>query len=131
MVFVAAHSHRKSVWVNTEFDAKKGRIRYVYVIPDMLVTLITLQLTPEGDKTRVEVEYDRTALSAEADAHVRHMAEGDCASGPEWEKQVNGYLKRVCSQLLTAEDLWRFAIQRIEFLWDRQLRLGLFRRTQL
>ena len=97
MVFVVAHSHRKSVWVNTEFDAKKGRIQYVYVIPDALVTLITLQLTPEGEKTRVEVEYDRTALNAEADAHVRHLAEGDRASGPEWEKQVNGYLRKVSS----------------------------------
>jgi hypothetical protein len=98
MVFVVAHSHRKSVWVNTEFDAKKGRIQYVYVIPDALVTLITLQLTPEGNKTRVEVEYERTALSAEADAHVRHLAEGDRTSGPEWEKQVNGYLGRVSSR---------------------------------
>ena len=97
MVFVVAHSHRKSVWVITEFDAKKGRIQYVYVIPDALVTLITLQLTPEGEKTRVEVEYDRTALNAEADAHVRHLADGVRASGPEWEKQVNGYLRKVSS----------------------------------
>ena len=94
MVFVVAHSHRKSVWVNTEFDVEKGRIQYVYVIPDALVTLITLQLTPEGDKTRVEVGYERTALSAEADAHVRHMAEGDRTSGPDWEKQVNEYLEK-------------------------------------
>lgn len=98
MVFVVAHSNRKSVWVNTEFDAKKGRIQYVYMIPDALVTSITLQLTPEGNKTRVEVEYERTALSVEADAHVRHLAEGDRTSGPDWEKQVNGYLGRVSSR---------------------------------
>lgn len=94
MVFTAAHSHLRSVWVNTEFEAKSGRTQYVYVIPDALVTVITLRLTPEGDKTQVEVEYDRTALSAEVDAHVRHMAEQDRTAGPEWEKQVNEYLER-------------------------------------
>jgi len=98
MVFTAAHDHLQSVWVNTEFDTKSGRIQYVYVIPDALATVITLQLTPNGKETKVEVEYDRTALSAEADRHVRHLGDGDRKSGPEWEKQVNGYLERVDSQ---------------------------------
>jgi hypothetical protein len=95
MVFAVAHDHLKATWVNTEFDLKNGTIQYVYMIPDALVTVITLRLEPERDQTRVEVEYDRTALSAAADAHVRHMAEGDRGSGPEWEKEVNGYLGRV------------------------------------
>ncbi|MGB2665361.1 MAG: hypothetical protein WAK48_15245 [Candidatus Acidiferrum sp.] len=92
MVFTIAHSHVRAAWVNTEFDFKNGRIQYVYAIPDALVTVITLQLTPDGRQTRIEVEYDRTALSAEADSHVRHMAEGDRSSGQNWEKQVNEYL---------------------------------------
>jgi len=94
MVFIVGHGHLKSVWVNTEFDPKAGRIQYVYMIPDALVTRITLKLTPEGNQTRVEVAYDRTALSAEADWHVQHMAEQDRSSGAHWEKQVNGYLER-------------------------------------
>jgi hypothetical protein len=100
MVFDVAHSHLKAAWVNTEFDLKNGRIQYVYVIPDALVTVITLRLTPDGKRTRVEVEYDRTALTAEADSHLRHMAEGDRTSGPDWEQHVNGYLaqSRVGSQ---------------------------------
>jgi hypothetical protein len=98
MVFTVAHDHLQAAWVNTEFDMKNGRVQYVYMIPDALVTMITLQLTPEGNQTRVEVEYDRTALSAETDAHVRHMADGDRTSGPDWEKQVNEYLERVRSR---------------------------------
>jgi hypothetical protein len=92
MVFTVAHQHMRSVWVNTALDLERGRVQYVYMIPDALVTVITLNLTPQGQQTRVAVEYDRTALSADADAHVRHMAEGDRTSGPEWEQQVNGYL---------------------------------------
>jgi hypothetical protein len=94
MVFTVAHDHLRAAWVNTQFDEKNGHIQYVYIIPDALVTVITLQLTAEGQQTRVEVEYDRTALSPEADAHVKHMADGDRASGPEWEKQVNDYLAK-------------------------------------
>jgi hypothetical protein len=92
MVFTVKHDHLKAAWVNTAFDLRAGRMQYVYVIPDALVTVITIQLTPQGNQTRVDVAYDRTALSAEADAHVRHMAEGDRSSGPDWEKQINGYL---------------------------------------
>ncbi len=94
MVFTVAHSHLRAAWANTQFDVKNGRIQYVYMIPDAMVTVITLRLHPERDKTHVEVEYDRTALSAEADSHVRHFAEGDRASGPDWEKQINRYLQQ-------------------------------------
>lgn len=93
MVFTVAHDHRKAAWVNTQFDLQSGHIQYVYTVPDALITVITLQLTPQGNQTRVDVEYDRTALSAEVDLHVQHMAEADRTSGPEWEKQVNGYLE--------------------------------------
>ncbi len=94
MVFLVGHDQRKVIWVNTQLDLKNGRTQYVYVIPDVLTTLITVQLTPEGDRTRVAVEYERTALSAEADAHVKHLAERDRDAGPEWEKQINDYLRR-------------------------------------
>jgi hypothetical protein len=94
MVFTVAHDHLQATWINTLFDLKAGRIQYVYVIPEALATVISLQLTPKGDKTQVEVQYDRTALSLEAESHVRHMAEGDRRSGPEWEQQVNAYLTK-------------------------------------
>jgi len=92
MVFTVAHDHLHAAWVNTLFDAKNGRIQYVYVIPDALITVIHLKLTPDGQKTRVDVQYDRTALSPDADAHVKHMADGDRKAGPEWEQQLNSYL---------------------------------------
>jgi hypothetical protein len=94
MVFTVAHSHLRSVWVNTEFDLKAGRVQYVYLIPDTMVTMITLRLIAEGKQTRVEVEYDRTAVSEEGDVQVRHMGEQDRGAGPDWAKQVNEYLEK-------------------------------------
>ncbi|MDT8071195.1 MAG: hypothetical protein ROO76_23815 [Terriglobia bacterium] len=94
MVFTVAHGPYRVPWVNTEFDLKAGRVQYVYVIPDTLVTVITIRLTPEGEKTNVAVEYDRTALSAGANKHVRQLAEHDRGWGPEWQEQINAWLVR-------------------------------------
>ncbi len=95
MVFTTAHEYGKAVWANTLFDERNGRIQYAYVIPGEMVTVIHLKLTPQGAQTRVKAKYDRTALSPEADAHVRHMAARDRKSGPEWAQQVNAYLLSV------------------------------------
>ena len=94
MVFTVKHGELNSTWVNTEFDLQNGRVQYVYLIPDALVTVITIRLKPERNHTMVEVEYERTALTEQADAHVRHLAERDRAAGPEWESQINTYLAK-------------------------------------
>jgi hypothetical protein len=91
MVFTTVHGQHHASWVNTEFDLQNGRIQYAYLIPGGMVTLVTLRLSPEGQKTHVEVEYDRTALSEDADSHVRHLADQDRTAGAEWEKQINAY----------------------------------------
>jgi hypothetical protein len=94
MVFTIAHHHRQAVWINTEFDLKNGRIQYAHVIPDAMVTLITLRMQFQGNQTKVDVEYDRTALTSDADTHVREMAKADHNAGPEWEKAINRYLEK-------------------------------------
>jgi hypothetical protein len=92
MVFTVAHQHHDAVWVNTEFDLLNGRVQYVYVIPEALVTVITLKLSARESNTYVEVEYDRTALNREANPRVEAMASQDRVAGPEWEKEINDYL---------------------------------------
>jgi hypothetical protein len=92
MVFQVAHGPISVPWINTEFDLENGRVQYAYVIPEKLVTLITIRMTPEGERTRVAVRYDQTALSAEGDEHVRRMAAQRANAGPEWEKMINDYL---------------------------------------
>ncbi len=94
MVFTVAHGPYRVPWVNTEFDLKAGRVQYVYVIPDTLLTVITIRMTPQVDKTHVAVEYDRTALNAQGNDHVRQLAEHDSKSGPEWQGQINGWLAK-------------------------------------
>lgn len=98
MVFAVAHDHLRSTWVNTEFDLKHGRVQYVYMIPDTMVTVITIRLTPAGEQTQVDVRYDRTALSPGADAHVLRLGRPDPHAADWWTKQINGYLAQHPSQ---------------------------------
>jgi hypothetical protein len=92
MVFQVAHSGRTATWVNTAFDREANRIQYVYVLPEIVATTITLKLTPRREATHVAVRYERTALSADGNAVVRRMAEQDSKAGPEWNAQINRFL---------------------------------------
>ncbi len=66
MVFRVRHGDKSAVWVNTAFDRTARRIQYVYVIPDVVVTVITLELMPDRGSTNVDVVYERTALAEAA-----------------------------------------------------------------
>ncbi len=94
MVFKVRHADQNAVWVNTAFDRMARRIQYVYVIPDVVVTVITLKLVADGDSTRVDVVYERTALLHAANAIVKQMASRDRLAGKEWSQQINAHLSQ-------------------------------------
>jgi hypothetical protein len=94
MVFTVEHEAGASVWVNTQFDLAAGVVQYVYIVPAVLATRITLQLRPAGARTDVEVTYDRTALAPAGDERVRAMSAADAAAGPEWAAHINEYLAK-------------------------------------
>jgi hypothetical protein len=92
MVFIVRQEEKKAVWVNTAFDRSARRIQYVYVTPDVVVTVITLKLMPDGDSTAVDVVYERTALTIAANELVRGMAAGDRVADMQWSRQINTHL---------------------------------------
>ena len=94
MVFKVSRGDKTAVWVNTAFDRAAKRIQYVYVLPDVVVAVITLQLAPIAQSTRVAVTYSRTALEVAANDVVREMADQDRAAGREWDLQINTYLRQ-------------------------------------
>jgi len=98
-VFTVKHGHATTIpWVNTAFDARSGHVQYVYVIPEVLTTLIDIHIAAQdAQNTKVDVVYERTALTAGGDERVRHMAAHDRQSGPEWSDQINRYLQSAAS----------------------------------
>jgi hypothetical protein len=88
-VFTVQHGAHREVWVNTVFDPAGGRMQYVAVIPDKLVSIVDVRLTAvEPLQTSVEVKYDRTALDVALNEEVEAMGMKDRESGPEWEQAI-------------------------------------------
>jgi hypothetical protein len=92
-VFTIRHGHREVPWVNTAFDAKSGHVQYVYVIPEAMTTRIDIQVAPlDAASTQVAVTYERTALRASADEHVRSFGKHDINNSKEWGESIDKYL---------------------------------------
>ncbi len=88
-VFALEGSAHRSLWVNTCFDLQAGRMQYVAFVPDVLVTIVDVQLSPRGNTTTdVKVQYRRTALSAAANGDVEELGKSDAAKGPEWRSAI-------------------------------------------
>jgi hypothetical protein len=94
MVFRVMHGDRQATWINTAFDPATGRVQYAYVLPDVLATLITIEVRQRADATHVHVRYERTSLSPDADARVLQMAQSDRQAGPEWERLISSACAR-------------------------------------
>ena len=94
MVFIIRQGTKNAVWVNTVFDPTAKRIQYVYIIPDVVVTVITLLLTPAMETTGIDVVYERTALVAAANEIVKDMAMRDRVAGSDWSRQINTHLSQ-------------------------------------
>jgi hypothetical protein len=93
MVFRISHSLGTAIWINTAFDPVSRRIQYVYVIPEVVATVISLHLRSLGEETEVAVAYERTALSETANDQVRTLAEGDKTARDEWTRQIDMHLR--------------------------------------
>jgi hypothetical protein len=94
MVFIIRQGTKNAVWVNTVFDPTAKRIQYVYIIPEVVVTVITLLLTPAMETTGIDVVYERTALVAAANEIVKDMAMRDRVAGSDWSRQINTHLSQ-------------------------------------
>jgi hypothetical protein len=92
-VFTIQHGHMKAVWVNTLMDTPAQHFQYVYVLPDIMVTVIDVRFKViSPDATGVNVVYTRTALTPGGNEHVSAMSADDKTAGKEWEQAISAYL---------------------------------------
>ena len=95
MVFQITHGQHTATWVNTALDLAAGHIQYTYVLADAMATLIDIHLTRDGaQRTAVDVVYERTALTPEANDHVKHFQGGDERAAKEWQDAINAYFAK-------------------------------------
>jgi hypothetical protein len=94
-VFTVRHGEHTAVWVNTLFDVEGGRMQYVYMLADLLVTTIDVRLHAiDAAHTKADVTYVRTALRPDANEHVTSLGKHDREQGKVWEASINAYLQR-------------------------------------
>jgi len=92
-VFTIRHGHHHAYWINTSFDMEARHFQYVYFIPEAMVVLIDVRFAEtDAANTKVNVAYERTALKAEANQHVREMGDADRENGKGWGTAINEYL---------------------------------------
>ena len=93
-VFTVKHGHgHNAYWVNTAFDLDARHVQYVYIVPDVIATLIDIHFSElDAANTRVDVAYERTALNPDANERVQHAGDSDRNSSKEWSDAINGYL---------------------------------------
>jgi hypothetical protein len=93
-VFTVTRGGHTSTWINTAFDLEAGHIAYAYVVPDAMAVSIDIRTSADGPaRTRVEVIYERTALSAETNDHVRRQGELDAGAGAHWQQAIEECLR--------------------------------------
>jgi hypothetical protein len=94
-VFTIQHGPHKSVWVNTVFDSVAGRMQYVALVPETVVSTVDVRLTAvDPSSTSVEVTYARTALDVAANDEVAALGKRDSESGPEWQQAIEKCLRQ-------------------------------------
>ncbi len=92
-VFQVKKGSHDSTWISTIFEPH--HIQYVYFIPEVMAVLIDIHLLPTPHSgTHVEVAYERTALSAEMNNHIREQGNKDAKSAEEWPTSIEGYFER-------------------------------------
>jgi len=69
--------------------------QYVYLIPDAMVVLIDVRFSElDAANTKVNVAYERTALTPETNQHVKDLGDSDRENGKEWGTAINDYLAK-------------------------------------
>jgi hypothetical protein len=94
-VFTVQHGHHYAYWVNTAFDMDARHFQYVYIVPEVMATLIDVRFSEiDPATTKVNVAYERTALNPDANQHVLEAGSSDRNNGNEWGTAINDYLAK-------------------------------------
>ncbi|MBV8489644.1 MAG: hypothetical protein JO199_03865 [Candidatus Eremiobacteraeota bacterium] len=94
LVFFVGEGADRVTWVIARYDERAPRIAYVNV-GRSIATRIEIALAPKGsERCTATVDYEKTALDADAESSVRHFAAHFPTQGPRWESAINAVLRK-------------------------------------
>lgn len=92
-VFTVSRGASTEVWINTRFNMDERHFQYVYFISDLSVTVIDVRFYPaSADRTEVNVDFTRTAITPQGNQSVTAMTEVDKTAAARWQQAIDEYL---------------------------------------
>jgi hypothetical protein len=88
----SAHGAQPTIWVVVERQTGQS-IRYARVTSGDRAGTVSIDITPAGAHSRVEVTYQLTALSEHAGDALREFADGYPAYLQSWQDAISAWLR--------------------------------------
>lgn len=94
-IFTTSHGDDDLVWIVTDYDINKGHVEMYYVVPDLMITRLEIQLTPlSGKTTNALITYTKTSISEKGDKALKLFTKEQYEHMMlSWEKSMNHYLE--------------------------------------
>ena len=94
MVFLTGDGAERTIWTVIASDPVGGMLRYSRVTPALRAGLVEVRLTGEGERSRVEVNYDLTALSSDGEESLEAYSAPRFAEMLEtWHALITAFLR--------------------------------------
>jgi hypothetical protein len=94
-IFLTGEGEEWTIWTVLQSDPAAGILRYSRVTPASRAGVVEVRLYGADDRTRVEVAYDLTALSAERTQDLQPYSAVNFAQMLlQWEALIGTFLKR-------------------------------------
>src|SRR5260370_26551227 len=99
VVFTTTSADGKDrLWLLTAYDAKGGRVEYVFVVPGFMANEIKIQVIPNGEgHSKAAITYRHSALSPEGNKEVAKL-------DAHWAEQQRVHWEPPINQPLAKED---------------------------
>lgn len=94
-IFITPNGETDIVWIVTDYDLKKGFVEMFYLLPNIVVTKLEIQLaTIAENKTKAVITYSKTSLGEQGDKIIDDFTNEDYnVMMVSWEMAMNHYLK--------------------------------------
>ena len=95
LVFLTGDGAERTIWTVVESDPDRGLLLYSRVTPGSRAGIVEVRLTGEHARTRIDVSYDLTALSAEGERSLEAYSAPCFADMLEtWHALITAFLRR-------------------------------------
>ena len=94
LVFLTGEGDEWTIWTVIDSDPAGGILRYSRVTPAFRAGIVEVRLTGEGERCRVEVSYDLTALSSDGEESLEAYSAARFAEMLEtWHALITDFLR--------------------------------------